>query len=445
MKLFKRTLCLVLALVMVISVASFTVSANSGEKVMPLITDVVKDDVELYTYLFYMPEDWKSEYNDWGEGYAGIYWWAGSYPADPWPGYAVAQGDAENVYSAQVPVDVSTIIWNNAVDGGSDPTAPEKAEARQIKDLNCEWYEAGDDKYGFYPEGLPNFNNMIYVLDPAAAGEGNEISDAIGYVGDWFYYYGNGQYGPLPTLEEATAAGKVYANGEFPAYGLQLDYSNTKISVGETTVITPDNAAAVATAVDPTIISVTQDETTGVVTVKGLKPGKTSVKFVVTDVESGELEEKEVEIEVVAAKLLKDSASLAAGATTSIRVSGGTAKSFTTSNKKVATVDKNGKVTALKKGNATITVKTTTGQALKFTVKVTSNPKVAKATYSVKVGKKVKIKVNGAVGKVTYKVKKAKIATVNKNGKVTGKKAGSTKVNIVANGVKLKCTVKVTK
>lgn len=44
---------------------------------------------------------------------------------------------------------------------------------------------------------------------------------------------------------------------------------------------------------------------------------------------------------------------------------------WTSSNKKVATVDKNGKVKALKKGTATITVKTASGKkaACKITVK----------------------------------------------------------------------------
>ena len=42
---------------------------------------------------------------------------------------------------------------------------------------------------------------------------------------------------------------------------------------------------------------------------------------------------------------------------------------WTSSNKKVASVDKNGKVKALKKGTATITVKTTSGK--KATCKIT--------------------------------------------------------------------------
>ncbi|MCH5298852.1 MAG: Ig-like domain-containing protein, partial [Ruminococcus sp.] len=53
-----------------------------------------------------------------------------------------------------------------------------------------------------------------------------------------------------------------------------------------------------------------------------------------------------------------------------LKITGGVGKAkFTSSNKKIATVNKNGKITAKKKGKATITVKTN-GMKLKCKITV---------------------------------------------------------------------------
>ena len=75
---------------------------------------------------------------------AGIYWWD-SDVADPaaWIGYLPSGEDEAdpNVYYADVPTAVTTIIWNNAVDGGLDETDPIYYCAAQSINIPCAYYD----------------------------------------------------------------------------------------------------------------------------------------------------------------------------------------------------------------------------------------------------------------------------------------------------------------
>ena len=120
---------------------------------------------------------------------------------------------------------------------------------------------------------------------------------------------------------------------------------------------------------------------------------------------------------------------------------------WSSSNKKVATVDKNGKVTAKKAGTATITVKSANGK--KATCKVTVPSITLKSTKAtLKVGKSTPIKVKETYPKkekVTYKSSNTKVATVNSKGKVVGKKAGKATITVTTKSgatAKFKVTVK---
>ena len=146
-------------------------------------------------------------------------------------------------------------------------------------------------------------------------------------------------------------------------------------------------------------------------------------------------------------KLNKTSVSLKAGATAALKVTDGEVKSWTSSNKAVATVSK-GTVTALKKGTATITAKLSDGQKLTCKVKVTTSPKLSKSSVTVKKGKIVKVKITGkakSVKNVYTNTKKAKVISKNTATtiKVKGLKKGSTTLKIKVNGVPLKLKVKV--
>lgn len=128
---------------------------------------------------------------------------------------------------------------------------------------------------------------------------------------------------------------------------------------------------------------------------------------------------------------------------TTISIRGKVGKStFKSSNKKVATVNSKGKITGKKKGTCTIIIRTN-GVTLKRRITVI-NPKLNKNSTKLVQGKTFKLKVYGGNGKVKYSSSNNRIATVSKYGNIRAKYAGSCKVTIIRNGIKLVCKVKVT-
>lgn len=110
---------------------------------------------------------------------------------------------------------------------------------------------------------------------------------------------------------------------------------------------------------------------------------------------------------------------------------------YTTSNKKVATVSKKGKVTAKKTGKATIKATNKKGRVKSYKITVKKAPKkIEKVTPSkktLKKGKTVKLKVKlpkGTAGKCTFKSSRPKIASVNSKGIVKAKKKGTAKITV---------------
>ena len=130
---------------------------------------------------------------------------------------------------------------------------------------------------------------------------------------------------------------------------------------------------------------------------------------------------------------------------------------WTSSNPKVAKVDQNGKVTALKKGTAVITCAAKDGSGVKATCKITVKDKLVskitlnKKKVTIKLGKTFQLKVtklspaNALNQKVTWKSSDTKIATVDKNGKVKAKKKGTCTITCTAkDGSGKKATCKIT-
>lgn len=124
--------------------------------------------------------------------------------------------------------------------------------------------------------------------------------------------------------------------------------------------------------------------------------------------------------------------------------------SYSSSNKKVATVNSKGVVTAKKAGTAKITVKS---GSKKFVIKVTV-PKIAPTDMkgvspekTLKKGKSFTIKAKlmplGAEAKVTYKSSDKKVATVNSKGKVVAKKKGTAVITVKAGKVSRQCKITV--
>ena len=178
---------------------------------------------ETYRYYFYMPESWYNDYTAKTGNTAGIYWWDGTNACDSWPGIPAKKGDVEGVYYYDVPKDVSVVIWNNYVDGGSDIYEEKYYYSQQTINIGTEYYDPGESD--FYPDGNRDFDGMIYVTDPSILPWWSDYNGRYTFVGEWFYYYGGGEYGTakvkgeskllagdtvdLESLREDNAAGSV--------------------------------------------------------------------------------------------------------------------------------------------------------------------------------------------------------------------------------------------
>ena len=115
------------------------------------------------------------------------------------------------------------------------------------------------------------------------------------------------------------------------------------------------------------------------------------------------------------------------------------------SNKKIATVNKNGKVTAKKPGKVLITANVN-GIKHSCVVKVKKPTiKISKKAITIKVGGsiKLKVKVNGKSNKVKWKSSNKSVVKINKKGKIEAVRAGTATITAIANGVKAKCKVTV--
>ncbi len=406
MKTFKKTLSLFLCVCILASaavVASFSASANAGDALhRPKVTDIVPADAATNTFYFYMPQAWRNEINDTYDGTsldscsAGIYWWEGSYhckeeanmggTGQDWPGYVIPDTDPAdpNIFVVKVPTDVVTLVFNNAVDGGSDSTGPNYTKAIQTGDVGTEYYSPGEDGYGFYPEGTETFNNMIYVCNPKAI-DVNPFSGKETYKGVWFYYYGNGEYG----INKERVEGEVYKNGEFPPYGFQVD-ETAEVEVGQVADIFCNDNTATATVADPSIAEIIKDEKTGKFSVKGLKAGTTTISFTITKDGESETLECKVTVKAKPAAVTKK--------TNKMKVTVASVKKLTT------------------KANKKVKGKKVTKKAVTFkkAIKVTNN-KGGKVSYSVvkkgsntkqlSVNKKGYVTVKKGTKKGTYKIK----------------------------------------
>ena len=136
--------------------------------------------------------------------------------------------------------------------------------------------------------------------------------------------------------------------------------------------------------------------------------------------------------------------------------SGGKIKSVRTTNKKIAKVDKKGKITGKKAGKATVTITYTNGSRRIFQVKVqkgivkTTSVSVNKRNIILaKKGKSFQLKVTltpvTSQQKVTYKSSNSKVAAVNSKGKIVAKKKGTATITVKSGNKKITCKVKVKK
>ena len=147
-----------------------------------------------------MPPEWLNDSTATTGNTAGIYWWEGTNAQEAFPGIKAKEADVEGVYYYDVPADVTAILWNNFFDGGDDIYASYYADAIQTRNIGVGGYDAGDSE--LYPDGLESFDGMIFVTNFATY-DYDDYSKKIQFGGDWFYYYGNGEYGTSPVKGES--------------------------------------------------------------------------------------------------------------------------------------------------------------------------------------------------------------------------------------------------
>ncbi len=123
---------------------------------------------------------------------------------------------------------------------------------------------------------------------------------------------------------------------------------------------------------------------------------------------------------------------------------------WSSSDKAIATVSKNGKVTPKKAGSCTITAKTDSGKKATYKLTVKKAPtsiKLNKTTATLNIKSKVTLEPTlskGSVGKITWSSSKTSVATVSSKGVVTAKKAGKTTITAETyNGKTATCVVTV--
>lgn len=239
-----------ISIILTISMLLTTSAIGASAIVEPTGEYTPSAGVETNRYYFYMPQEWYNEYTD----SAGVYWWDGTDPcwsvdgtggSLEWPGYKAKVSDEDNVFYVDCPIDVPHIIWNNYVDGGEDPEESIYLKAEQTENLQVGFYTDGDSEiypteffeymeesfYGdksalgeyadnFFIEDEDGFgmsftmDNMVYVIDPELTDK-SEFTGKHIYLGDWYFYYGDGEYGNYPVKADAEKYGIVGTLGDY--------------------------------------------------------------------------------------------------------------------------------------------------------------------------------------------------------------------------------------
>lgn len=185
-------------------------STTSVEDVINQYEEESGEKLNTHRYYFMMPDgtngntgndykkgefapSWYNEYTD----NAAVYWWGTNIAYDPneFPGYTMEKGDTSTVFYADIPDEVTTLIFNNNVNFSYREEDLFYKYNLQTINIPCEYYDAGESEN--YPDGTDSFDNMIFVLQPREVFTPVLPSDSNASVGEWYYYYGNGCYGTV--------------------------------------------------------------------------------------------------------------------------------------------------------------------------------------------------------------------------------------------------------
>lgn len=249
MKKIKKLTSLFLALTLVILMAALSVG-NTSAAVDENGYYVPEEGESTNRYYFAMPNTWRNKYTDTAGGYfvptaetCGFV--EGKEPIS-WPGYKAYfdgyKSYAYSIYYVNCPTDIEFIVWNNYIkSGATDDTAMSDAE-KQSDGVNtefcslydydiydAEWFAEMEESYNgdkkalgsyadnfFYDEEYGsgfsfNFDNMIYVVPQNADSENSSVTGIETYKGNWYFFYGEDEYGTYPTREESEKNNTLYS------------------------------------------------------------------------------------------------------------------------------------------------------------------------------------------------------------------------------------------
>ena len=249
MKKFKKLTSLFLALTLVILMAALSVG-NTSAAVDENGYYVPEEGESTNRYYFAMPNTWRNKFTD----TAGVYFFPnvvidgfveGEGPIS-WPGYKAYfdgyKSYAYSLYYVDCPTDIEFIVWNNYIkSGATDDTAMSDAE-KQLDGVNtefcslydydlydAEWFAEMEESFNgdkkalgsyadnfFYDEEYGsgfsfNFDNMIYVVPQNADSENSSVTGIETYKGNWYFFYGEDEYGTYPTREESEKNNTLYS------------------------------------------------------------------------------------------------------------------------------------------------------------------------------------------------------------------------------------------
>lgn len=255
------------------------------------------------------------------------------------------------------------------------------------------------------------------------------------------------------TITVITEDGQFSASATITVYtpqaGIKINSENLKLAKGATTVLTATVLPEDAT--DKTVLWSSSDSTicsvNDVGQIKGLKVGTAVITATTSDkkykaqcqvtvvqlVTSVTLEYTSIQLNVGKSKTLVPTIKPASATDRRVK--------WSSSDKTIASVDKNGKVTALKAGTVTITC-ASVDKGAKTTCKVIVIQPVSEilfkeSSYTVKVGKKMYLTYNvlpadATVENLQWKSSNKKVAKVNSKGRVTGIAPGKVKITVTS-------------
>lgn len=381
-------------------------------------------------YFFAMRKDWYTFNN----ATACAYWWDGADKCVDWQHSCQMRStpltleDGSNVYYIDLGETVTTVIFNNGIDGGAKAAEGEKPSPNwgknfQTENLSLEGYMANDSDT--YPEGLKTFDNMIYIVDPSKESVSEE-SGATTYGGEWYYLHADGKYdttkGSTYEIKDVTAVITTKNVSVYPGKTAKINvkYTNT---TAQTTKVWASSNTKVATV-----------DQNGVV--KGVKAGKAKITLTVQNPGDAQalvlskvvtVKQYVTSIKLNAAKkTIYNGKSFVLKATVNPKNAAYKAVTYKSSNRKIATVTSKGVVKGIKPGRVVITVTAKDG-----------SKKVAKCTVTVKAQKATKLKIS-AKKTTTLKKKGASVKikatlypsnTYNKLIKVSSSKKGIVKLS----------------